>query len=166
LVEQRSQATRSDGVSLDLLVIDHDRGRASCYPAKGAPGEARHIDLPDDDRVVNVPMQLLFQPLVSGEVDRVQFQIVLCRKGPVIHSMVAIPGPRDKRHGREVLEVRYGPDIGSALSFLASRLLPRFSFWFDGEAGEYLGHRMPLHTKGPEVLLVRQGLQPPDLGVE
>lgn len=166
LVEERSQSTRSDGVRLDLLVIDHVAGRASCIPDRGGPAAAKHVDLPDPDRVVNVPMQLLFQPLVRGEVEEVRFQIVLCTDGPKLQDMIAVLGPRFERDGREVAEVRYGPDLGSTVAFFASRLLPSFSFWFDAKDGAYLGHRMPLHRKGPEVVLVRAGLTPKDLGVD
>jgi hypothetical protein len=167
LLEERSQATRADGTSLDLLVIDHVEGRASCYPADDDDlSRGKHVDLPEDERVVNVPMQLLFQPLAAGEVDEVHFQITLCRDGPVIHDMIAVRGPRKQREGREVVEVRYGPDLGKAVAWFASRLLPSFSFWFDKETGEYLAHRMPLHTKGPEILLVRKGLAPPDIGLD
>jgi hypothetical protein len=167
LLEQRSQARRADGSSLDLLVIDHVKGRASCYPADDADlSRGRHVDLPGNDRVVNVPMQLLFRPLAAGEVDSVHFQVTLCRKGPVIHDMIAVRGPRKRVEGRGVIEIRYGPDFGKVAAFIASRVLPSFSFWFDTQTGEYLGHRMPLHTKGPEVLLVRQGLTPPDIGLD
>ncbi|MBY0400425.1 hypothetical protein K2X89_09040, partial [Myxococcota bacterium] len=108
----------------------------------------------------------LFQPLVQGDVDEVRFQIVLCTGGPRVQDMIAVRGPRSTRDGREVLEVRYGPDFGSTVAFFASRVLPSFSFWFDAKDGAYLGHRMPLHSKGPEILLVRKGLSPGDLGVE
>jgi hypothetical protein len=166
LQEERSQATRADGSSLDLLIIDHVAGRASCYPADDEElTRGKHVDLPADERVVNVPMQLLFQPLVTGEVDDVRFQITLCRNGPVLHDMIAVRGPRFERDGRSLIEIRYGPDLGRTVAWFASRLLPSFSFWFDAESGEYVAHRMPLHTKGPEVLLVRKGLGPLDLGL-
>jgi hypothetical protein len=166
ILEQRSQATRADGVALELLVIDHRKGRVTCYPPERDLTLGRHLDLPDVDRVVNVPMQLLFLPLVSGSVDEVRFQIAVCRDGPKIHKMIAVRGPRSTHDGRDVVEIRYGPDLGAAISWLASRLLPKFSFWFDERDGAYLGHRMPLHRKGPEVLLVRQGLSPIDIGVD
>ncbi len=170
IVEERSQSTRADGVRLDLLVIDHMAGRASCIPDAGGEAKARTVDLPDRDRVVNVPMQLLFQPLVNGELDEIRFQIVLCTDGPKFQDMIAVRGPRfpshDGRDGREVVEIRYGPDFGKTVAYFASRLLPRFSFWFDAKDGAYLGHRMPLHSKGPDVVLVRSGLTPKDLGVE
>lgn len=166
ILEERSQSTRADGKRLDLLVVDHVAGRARCIPDAGGEAKARHLDLPDRERVVNVPMQLLFQPLVRGEVDEVRFQIVLCTDGPKLQDMIAVRGPRIEREGREIIEVRYGPDFGGTVAFFASRLLPSFSFWFDARDGSYLGHRMPLHNKGPEVVLVRSGLTPKDLGVD
>ncbi len=165
VTEERSQATRADGVSLDLLVIDHIQQRVSCYPPDADRSAGRHIELPADDRVVNVPLQYLFRSLATGEIDRLRFQLALCRDGPILRKMVAARGPRVIREGREVVEIRYGPDFGRAITWLGSRLLPRFSFWLDSRDGEYLGHRMPLHREGPEILLVRQGLTPPDLGL-
>jgi hypothetical protein len=166
ILEERAQATRADGVSLDYLVIDHARGRVSCYPPDRDLSKGTHLDLGEDERVVNVPMQLLFQPLVRGEVDRVRYQIAVCRDGPRLHDIVAVRGPRTRHAGHDVIEIRYGPDLGYAVAWLASRLLPRFSFWFDVNDGSYLGHRMPLYRKGPEILLVRKGLTPVDLGVD
>lgn len=165
MLEERSQTTRADGQRLDLLVIDHTAGRARCVPDSGGEPKARHVSLPDPDRVVNVPMQLLFDPLVKGTVDEVRFQIVLCSEGPKLQDMIAVRGPRLTRGNREVLEIRYGPDFGKTVAFIASRLLPSFSFWFDAKSGEYLGHRMPLHTKGPEIVLIRTGLSPTDVGL-
>lgn len=164
--KQRSQAKRADGVTLDLLVIDHEHGRASCYPAGQNPKAGRHTKLPADERIVIVPMQLLLRPLALGEVDEIRFQLVLCREKPVVHDMLAVRGPTRQSNGREIVEIRYGPDFGKAVAWIASRILPKFSFWFDRQTGAYLGHRMPLHTAGPNVLLVRDGLTPNDLGVE
>jgi hypothetical protein len=147
-------------------VIDHLRGRVSCYPEDEDPSSGRHVEIGADDRVVNVPMQMLFEPLVEGDVETLQFQIALCNDGPVIHRMIATRAPIFERDGRRILEIRYGPDLGKTVAWFASRLLPSFSFWFDADDGSYLGHRMPLHRKGPEVLLVRQGLRPTDLGVD
>ena len=116
LLQQRVQATRADGDVLELLVIDHMKGRVSCYPPNRGLTNGQHIDLPEDDRVVNVPLQLLFLPLVSGEVDSVRFQVALCRDGPVIHKMIAVRGPKSRQLGRDVLEIRYGPDLGSTIA--------------------------------------------------
>lgn len=169
LLEERSQATRADGVRLDLLVIDHAAGHITCYPRDGDPNQVKQIDLPVPDRVANVPMQLLFLPLVSGEIDSLGFQIAVCGAGPVLYEMMAVRGPKHQHNGHnghDVIEIRYGPDLGNVVSWLASRLLPRLSMWFDANSGDYLGHRMPLYRKGPEVLLLRQGLTPLDIGID
>ena len=166
VVEERSQSTTADGRTLPLLVIDHRAGRVSCYEADKAEDEGRHVAIEGDDRVVNVPMQLLFLPLVRGEVDSLRFQIAACNDGPVLHDMIAVRGKTTTKPGHRVVEIEYGPDFGEAVAWLASRLLPSFSFWFDGDTGAYLGHRMPLHRKGPEITLVRSGFTPPELGIE
>jgi hypothetical protein len=166
LLEERAQATRADGVSLDLLIIDHVRGRVSCYPPNGDLTIGQHVDLPENDRVVNVPMALLFQPLVAGEIEKLRFQIALCRDGPVLYKLIAVRRPISHIAGREVVEIRYGPNLGKAVTWFASRLLPRYSFWFDARDGSYLGHRMPLHRDGPKILLLRKGLTPSDIGFD
>ena len=79
--------------------------------------------------------------------------------------MIAVRGPTREREGRRVIEIEYGPDFGRTIAFLASRLLPSFSFWFDAADGTYLGHRMPLYREGPNVTLVRQGLTPDAIGI-
>ena len=166
LLEERSQATTAAGDVYPLLVIDHRRGRVSCYPDGQDSAEGKHVDIEGEDRVVNVPMQLLFLPLVRGEVEALRFQIATCVDVPVLHRMIAVRSGTNERNGREVIEIKYGPDLGRTVAYFASRLLPSFSFWFDASDGQYLGHRMPLHRKGPEILLVRHGLKPPDIGVE
>lgn len=166
VVEERSQSTTADGRTLPLLVIDHRAGRVSCYEQGDPESGGRHVDIEGDDRVVNVPMQLLFAPLVSGEIDAVRFQIAACNEGPVLHDMIAVRGKTRTRAGRKVVEIEYGPDFGETVAWLASRLLPSFSFWFDADTRAYLGHRMPLHRKGPEITLVRQGLTLPEIGID
>lgn len=166
VVEERSHSTTADGKTLPLLVIDHRAGRVSCYDAGNTESQGRHVAIEGDDRVVNVPMQLLFLPLARGEVDAVRFQIAACEDGPTLYDMIAVRGGTRTKRGRRVIEVEYRPDFGKAVAWLAARLLPSFSFWFDADSGAYLGHRMPLHRKGPEITLVRQGLTPPELGIE
>jgi hypothetical protein len=166
LLEQRSQATRADGNTLELLIIDHAAGHITCVPDGADPSEGERLDLPRSDRVVNVPMQLFFLPLVRGETDELRFQIAMCKDGPAFYEMIAVRGPRKVLGEREVLEIRYGPDFGKTIAFLASRLMPKFSFWFDAKTGGYLGHRMPLHRDGPEITLVRAGITPPAIGLD
>jgi hypothetical protein len=110
-------------------------------------------------------MQLLFLPLVRGEVDALYFQIAACKDGPILHDIVAVRGTTIERNGLHVIQIKYGPDFGRTVAWLASRLLPSFSFWFNADDGTYLGHRMPLYRDGPEITLVRRGLTPPDIGL-
>lgn len=165
LIEQRARSTRADGSSLPLLIVDHVEQRATCIPNGPGKDRRRSVALPEQDRVVNVPLQMLFVPLVAGEKETVAFQLALCRKGPVVYDMLARRGTRSRSPQREILEIEYGPDLGRSMGWLARRVLPRFAFWFDAERGSYLAHQMPLHAQGPEVLLVRQGIQPADLGL-
>ncbi len=59
----------------------------------------------------------------------------------------------------ELVEVRYAPDLGTVVSFLAKAVVPQLSFWFDPNSPtRWLAHRMPLYSDGPEVLVVRQGI--------
>ena len=165
LIEQRARSTRADGVTLPLLIVDHVQQRATCIPNGPGKGRRQSVALPEQDRVVNVPLQMLFEPLVAGKKESVAFQLALCRKGPVVYDMLARRGTRSRSSARDILEIEYGPDVGQSMGWLARRVLPRFAFWFDAERGSYLAHQMPLHTQGPEVLLVRQGIQPSDLGL-
>ncbi len=167
LIEQRSQSTRADGTAFELLIVDHAAGDMTCIPDDGAdPSKGQRLALPKEDRVVNVPMQLFFLPLVRGEVKEIRFQIAMCKDGPALYEMIAVRGPRKNLGGRDVLEIRYGPNFGKTVAFFASRLMPTFSFWFDAKTGGYLGHRMPLHRDGPEVTLVRSGISPPAIGLK
>ena len=183
IIEERSQATSASGQKFPLLVVDHLRGRVSCYAngildehagqdarqklSESEVASGQHVEIDENDRVVNVPMQYLFLPLVRGEIDSLSFQIATCPGDePVIHNMIAVRGRSFTKDGRKIIKVEYGPDFGKAVAWLASRVLPSFSFWFEAESGEYLGHRMPLHRKGPEITLVRTGLTPPQIGVD
>ena len=130
---------------------------------KGGDSPAREVALPKHDRVANVPLNLLFLPLVQGQVDQIDFQLFLCRGGPRVLDFAAnIKGERRPPDADlRVVEVEYKPDLGSVLSVLARGFVPNLSFWFDANGGgTYLAHRMPLFSKGPEVTIVRDGLSP------
>lgn len=165
LVRQRSRSVDASQRPLGVLEIDHLARRGSCTPGGG--GEPQVIELPDPDRVANIPLNLLFLPLVRGEKKTVQFQILLCRGGPrlvdataEVASVAAAPG----QPGHRMVEVRYKLDFGPFLSRLAAPFMPRLSFWFDRDAaGEWLAHTQPLFAKGPTVLVVRSGIPLPPL---
>ncbi len=166
ILTERSQSFDADGRAMRLLFIDHTSGIASCTPAGGTTEDAVTIALPEDDRVANVPLNLLFLPLARGEVERVHFQLFVCQDGPRIHDFIALRGGPPREFGdSSILEVRYGPDVGRVISWVASRILPRLSFWFDtNRDGTYVGHRMPLYSKGPDVLMIRKDVSPPAIG--
>jgi hypothetical protein len=161
LLREESLSHDADGRPLDLLRVDHERGEASCT-SRGGLGERVSVPLPDDERVVNVPLNLLFLPLVRGSTKQVDFQLFLCGGGArVMDFRAVVAGSSSTRDDHRIVEVSYGPDLGLVVSGLASAFLPRLSFWFEADGnGTYLAHRMPLFSKGPEVTVVRDGFSP------
>jgi hypothetical protein len=163
LLSQRSQSTDESGRSLGVLSIDHSKGTATCGVPAGSDDAPTIVELPAEDRVVNVPLNLLFHQLVTGKSEEVSFQILLCRFGarlvPAMAHVVTPPGAG----GKGLLEVEYNVDFGM-LSSLAAPFLPKLSFWFDPDSpGSWIAHRMPLFSKGPTVLVVRSGFTPAQL---
>jgi len=167
-VHEQSQSTLADGSTLGLMEIDHAERVLRCVPP--TPGEEPlETDLPRPDRVVLASMNLLFLPLVRGEVEEVEFQVAMCRGGPRLVPAVARRGPPGARtpDGDPLVEIRYELDFGPLLSAVVRPFLPRFSAWFDGAGtGDWLGHRMPLFSKGPTVMVVRTGVSPALLSSE
>lgn len=161
LVRERTQAFGQDGSPMGLTIIDHVAGVAQCGRPEGSDLEPEWIELPLDDRVVNVPLNLLFQPLARGDVEVVDFQVLLCRAGARIVKAQAKVAAANGEQGNRIVEVRYSLDFGPILSRLAAPFMPQLSFWFDeGSPGDWVGHRMPLFSKGPTVLVVRTGFSP------
>ena len=155
---QESRSFDPDGNALGVLTVDHVRGIASC---RTPDGELRsEIALPLNDRVANVPLNLLFLPLVRREKKEIAFQFFMCGGGAHFMDFVAnlAPSSRNGKQPQKVLEVRYGPDFGFA-TLVAQNFVPKLSFWFDPEAPHsWLAHRLPLYSKGPEVFVVRDGV--------
>jgi len=119
------------------------------------------IQLPQLDRVANVALTLLFQPLVVGQTPSTAFQLFLCEGGARLMDFEAHVARRDTgAHGPgSLVEVRYRPDLGPIGSFVAEHLIPQLSFWFDPtSATPWLAYRLPLYSKGPEVMVVRDGV--------
>ena len=122
----------------------------------------QRVPLPRHDRIANVPLNLLFDPLVKGDVSTVDFQILLCRgDAKLVDFQAKVVRREDGTDGSEhLVEVRYGPDFGSVFSLLAKAVVPRLSFWFDpASPSPWIAHRMPLYADGPEVFVVRQGIE-------
>jgi hypothetical protein len=160
ILSQRSESFDTSGASLGVLSIDHGARIASCAapPDSGAP--ATTLELPVEDHVVNVPLNLLFQRLVTGETEEISFQVLLCRFGARLFDAHARrASPAAGQNG--LVEVRYELDLGPLLSPMAAPFLPTLSFWFDrDEPGAWVAHRMPLFSQGPTVFVVRSGVSP------
>lgn len=159
LLSQRSESFDETGASLGVLSVDHEQRVARCGAAPGSGTPDVVVELPAQDRVVNVPLNLLFQRLVTGEVKEVAFQVLLCRFGArLIDAHARVATPARARGG--LVEVQYELDLG-LLATMAAPFLPTLSFWFDRDApGAWVAHRMPLFSKGPTVLVVRSGFTP------
>jgi hypothetical protein len=150
LLLEESRSLDVDGHALGVLSVDHVQRVARCRDDDG--DMLAELPLPDPDRVVNVPMNLLFQPLVRGDERALEFQVFLCRPQARLVDFEAWT----VRHGRDgPIEVRFGPDLGVA-TLLARQVAPRLSFWFERIAPHpWMAHRLPLYSGGPEVLVVR-----------
>jgi hypothetical protein len=161
LVLQESRTFNRDGTPRGLLRIDHRQRLGSCTPPGGA-SPPRTLELPDPDRIANVPLNLFFLPLVRGNVERIDFQLFLCSGGPRLVDFQATRAPSNGRDApSQIVEIRYGPELGPVLSLIAPSLLPKLSFWFDrAKPNRWLAHRIPLYSDGPEVLVIRDGIPP------
>jgi hypothetical protein len=164
LVLEESRTFGSNGSPRGILRIDHRARLGSCSKPSGE-GEERRLELPAVDRVANVPMNLLFLPLVRGDTDRLDFQLFLCGGGPRLVDFEATRAPTNgSGETGDAVEVRYGPQLGPVLSLVAPSFLPKLSFWFDRrEPHRWLAHRIPLYSDGPEVFVIRDGVPPRSL---
>jgi len=152
LVGQESRSVDEQGHALGVMRIDHLAGVARCLDRLGAT--ISEMRLPDEDRVVNVPLNLLFLPLVSGEVDSLDFQLFLCRPDARLIDFEAWIESGGSGSD-DPIEIRYAPDFGFA-SPLARTMVPKLSVWFDPmEPHAWQAHRLPLYSGGPEVFVIR-----------
>ncbi len=163
-VWQQSRSIDANHNELGVMNIDHRAGEATCsFPRSEGEGmRTQRIPLPKHDRVANVPLHLLFDPLIKGDAATVDFQILLCGSHAKLMDFQARVVRRDDdADGSErLVEVRYGPDFGTFFSLLAKAVVPRLSFWFDpASPSPWIAHRMPLYADGPEVFVVRQGIE-------
>ena len=166
IVSQQSQSIDAEGNPLGVLSIDHVQRIGSCTPPPGNGKSVQTLQLPTGDRIANVPLNLLFRPVARGDTDKLSFQIFVCRFGPRLLNAVATVARRSEsaNGGSETVEVRYELQIPGYLSSLARPFLPNVAMWFEsGASGDWLGHRMPLFSKGPTVMVVRSGKSPSSL---
>ena len=159
ILTQESRSFDERGTPLGVLRVDHVKRVASCHGVN-SEGEGESVELPDRDRVANVPLSLLFLPLVRGNREAVQFQIFACRGSPRILDFEARV---ETRHGSDpdLVKVRYGPDLGPVLSWIAKTVIPRLAVWYDRKSPHsWMATSGPLYAKGPVVVVIRSGLSP------
>jgi hypothetical protein len=161
---ERSQSFDPKGKPLVVLEVDHEKREASCTPPGKNREHAKIVTLEDQDRVANVPLHLLFRPLVEGEIDEIDVNVFFCLGGPRILNFRATArdiGPAPGSNGNEIREVSYAAAGGSLISWVAKKLGPTIYFWFEGKRpSKYMAHYLPLYSGGPEVYVVREGVDP------
>ncbi len=160
---QESRSFFADGTLMGVLAIDHRAQTASCSKPDADNPFFEQTTLPEVDRVANVPLNLLFEPLINGEAERTRFQIFMCRRGARFVEFEARVAPHGNgsNGNSHVVEVRYAPELGTIVSILARGFIPKLSFWFDPTAANpWIAHRLPLYANGPEVYVVREGIAP------
>lgn len=164
-VWQQSHSWDAQGRTQGIMWIDHRNRRALCTPAEQEHEETFDLVLEEPDLVANVPMHLLFGPLVRGEQQQVSFQFLACKARRVVPARAAVAERSAAgENGPALIEVRSELDLGPLLTPVARAFLPRFSFWFDPSTrAGWVGHRMPLFTGGPQVLVVKSGIPVRDL---
>ena len=155
VLREQSLSYDARGERMVFVEVDHESRKASCRPPPGSQKPYESLELPENDRVANTTMSLLFQPLIAGDAKRIEFQAFLCRGGARLMNFVALPAPNA---GDGVVEIRFGPNLGRVASWFASLVVPKLRFWFEAKEGRYLAHRMPLYGGGPEVVVSREGV--------
>lgn len=164
---QKSHSIDVEGNSLGMLTINHVEGFASCSSSESDPKKKiRTLKLPSIDLVSNIPLSLLFRPLVEGKEKEISFQIFLCRPKPrLIHAKAKVV--RSKKNAKGIVEVQYTISLGNLLNRVASPFLPKLSVWFDPKISNmWVGHRIPLYTQGPTVTVLRSGNHLHEIGVK
>ena len=160
LLQQESRSIAPDGESMGVLSIDHEKRVATCSKTDRTKPSLRTLELPEGDRVVNVAMNLLFEPLVRGRVETIDFQLFVCRPRPYLVSFQARVSRRvpATAEAHEIVEVGYEPR-GGLVSLIVRQFAPRLVFWFDpARANPWIAHRLPLYSSGPDVVVVRDGV--------
>lgn len=160
LIRQESRTLDADGSAMGILAIDHVKRIASCTATNREKPKVQTLELPEGDRVVNVAMNLLFEPLVRSQVEAVDFKLFVCRPRPYLVSFQArvsrrVPATEEEH---EIVEVSYEPR-GGFVSLIVRQFAPRLVFWFDpARPNPWIAHRIPLYSSGPDVVVVRKGV--------
>jgi len=160
LIRQESRTFDSDGHEMGVLTLDHEKRLATCSGTDDGKPSLRTLELPEGDRVVNAAANLLFEPLIRGNVKAIDFQFFVCRPRPYLVSFQATVTRRDPAtaDAHEVVEVRYEPR-GGFVSMIVRQFAPRLIFWFDpARQNPWIAYRLPLYSSGPDVVILRDGV--------
>ena len=159
LISQQAYTINDEGHFQNRMFVDHINEEAVCI---NADNDKFHLQLPGRDQIVNVPLNLLLKAVAAGEEDKVVFQTLVCGdKIELLDTSVERAAIREKT---DVVETRYRFDLGVFVSLLAMPFIPRISFWFEsGYPYAWVGHRIPLYSNGPTVLVLRNDYLPGDL---
>lgn len=149
---QESRSVDAQGTPLGVMTIDHREGTGTCDPRGG---KRRSVPLPNPDRVANVILAQALVPLAAQGQGEEPFQILICKPTVRVVSALARVSQRDGWKKKNLVEIRTGADLGPVLNRLLAPWLPSISIWFDGEQPAWLGHRVPLFSKGPTVTVLR-----------
>jgi hypothetical protein len=154
-LRQESRSVDAGGQPLGVLVIDHEQRTGTCTPPGG--GDPLQVVLPESDRVANVLLTQLLQPLAAARTGTFDFEILVCRpEARLLPAQARVAASADG-----LVEVVTAVQLGPLLTQMLGPFLPRISMWFDpDEAGRWIGQRMPLFAKGPTVFVLRAGTTP------
>ena len=159
LLLEEGKTTDEQGKLIGVKTIDHKNGELRCSDGTGKK-KSLVLPLPEDDRIILVPGNLLLRPLVHGKERSIHFQFASC-KGIAGRHFINVRGELAKPPGgrfdanQNVSQVDIQVNLGRVLNKLLVPLLPRVSFWFDANTTQWLGHRSPTYSNGPTVLTVR-----------
>lgn len=159
LVRQRSSVLEPDGAVRVETAIDHEASQATCT----MEGRQETVELPAQDRIANVTVELLLAPIARGEQNEIGFQALFCSLGPQLLEVTARRTGRVVRPSRETqaVEIEYEVRLNPVLARLARPFLPRILFWVDpAVSGPSLAQQVPLFPKGPTIFVVRRGIPP------
>lgn len=159
VLKESSLSYDPDGNPMILVEVDHEKGLGRCTGPGGREEDVETVVLPQNDRVANTTLELLFRPLAQREVDKIDFQALLCQGGARVVDFVAVLANRSSREpSQQIVEIDFGPKLNRVFSWLASAVIPKLRFWYDSDQGLYVAHRMPLFNGGPEVVVAREGV--------
>jgi hypothetical protein len=159
LILQRSRTLDPSGATVAETAIDHASSQATCT----VDGRQQTMPLPEQDRVANVPIDMLLAPIARGELDELDFQALVCSHG---FRLVDVSARRTGRivrpsEGTQAVEIEYEVRLNPILARIARPFLPRILFWIDPAAsGPSLAQRLPLFPTGPTIFVVRRGIAP------